>query len=476
MAIDLPRVRLSDLVHAASQYVVPAVSRRAVSLRHNLVSGADSLAQSIDRRFRDRLEGRARTFAERALGFDFRDSVPFVPRTVEKLLGSEHTAYNVLGLAQTMVDIAASLMHYASIVGVREFMQAYKTVGSSLDRLSVHPEFAPYAQLHYQHWIEDYAKIHGLSVRFENTELVPQEGPAVYAVFCHSSIFPDFFLPYLDPRGAFVADAYNFRDNPVSRRFGFSLMGDLFGQPLVDRKDPARNEKLFDHIIDVSARHGIRPIWFPNGTRVPRAWKDDGTLDRAGFYSSAPNAKNAKHYLQAGGVAVNAVRLAKKVGRTVKVVVVTIQGPEYVMPKSAGKPPFIQPTRLRGDIVHRFVQVIEVSPDSKERQVITDLGRNLHLQAKADLGIDEYLVECVGRWSGSEQKAKAFAEKAKNGKGEIWFILADRIRAIHPSLPERAQFIQRLLEAVDILNPNGALDTLLEEVTAFMMKHQFDAH
>jgi hypothetical protein len=476
MALERPIVRLSDMVRVATSLVrdrIPAVKNGP-----NGYSFPQSLAHRIDVFFRERLDGGLRPFLERAQGIDFTQSSSLISRRLQNFFGPEHTAYNILGLAQTTADIATALVHYAAMVGVKKFWEEYQAVGNSLDRLAVHRDFAHYGPLHYRRWIENYAKIHGMKLSFESAELVPQDGPVIYAVFCHSSIYPDFFLPYLDPRAAYVADAYNFRDNSLSRKIGFSLIGDLSGQPLVDRKDGVRSDKLFKHIVDVAAEYGVRPVWFPNGGRVPRAWKEDGTLDRAGFYSSVPKLNDFKKYLQSIGVAKNAVHLAKKMGQTVKVVVVTIQGPEFIMPKSVQKPPFIQPTRIRREIIHRFVDVFNVDPTASPNQVTASLGRNLHVQAKKDLGIDDYLIQCVEQWGeakGLSGRGEVFANRAKVVKDEILFIIADRIRSIHPSLPQRGELIEKLFNLLESSEQNGPFGALLEEVTTVMLAHQFDS-
>ncbi len=264
-------------------------------------------------------------------------------------------------------------------------------------------------------------------------------------------------MPYFDPRVVYVADAYNFRDNMKSKRSGFALMGDGYGQGLVDRRYSdieeeqqridERNKGLLSEMVENGATYGIRYIWFPNGTRVPIAEDDEGRQTRSGFFSSVVDLDMPRLYVQSGGVALNAVRLAARLNRPVKLPVLTIRGAEFVMPNKSKGPPYIQEDGVGKTIVHRVVKVLEVpvpEDDSSRNKRITaaglmaSFGREIPKIAREDLEIDSYLADVAEGW-GRKLGLSGTRERLleRGGKDEGFFINTDRIRSIPASIPHR---------------------------------------
>lgn len=389
------------------------------------------------------------------------------------LLGHEHTLYNLFGLGETALSLGVILGDHAATVGLSQFLTNYRGTLDGEKRLPTDRSFFPGSIRGYHRFVEKYTKVHRLKVRFEGVEAIPsREEPVVYAAFPHSSIFPDFFWPYVDSQALCAADVWNFRDDPIERILGFSLLTDLRGQPLVDRRDRERNDELFERMLDDNQQFGTRPIWFPNGTRVPYAFGDDGSQARAGFYSSIPNSNSLWTYVQAGPY-LNAIRLAARLNKPVKLGIVTTRGAEFVMPNLTRRGPFIQPNRIRREVVYQLVEVVNVSvPEKgKEMKPLATLARDVPAIAGRDLGIDDYLRERTSQWgrsrghTGTDEKFREWTAKEDTG-----LILADRIRSIPVGHPEREEILTKFLNAVhrDADWSKGDLAPLMGRIAAII--------
>lgn len=87
-------------------------------------------------------------------------------------------------------------------------------------------------------------------------------------------------------------------------------------------------------------------------------------------------------------------------------------------------------------------------------------------RAKEAMGIDSYLASLVSRWTGvNEADFAALADK-----DERLYILADRIRCIHPRYPERVLFHRRLGQA---LTDPAAVPGLLKDVSGFLKRVEY---
>jgi len=451
-----------------------------ISTVSGLISQAASLpVEVLESQIRRSLSDVTKPFEERVTGLAFAGHPSISQRILRRAVGREHLVYNLMGLQETVGSLSLALGHYALMVGATQFLQDYQNTLVGENRLPPNPEFVEWGRLHVARWNRKYARANELNVRFEGVERIPQEGPVVYGLFPHTSIFPDFFLTFVDPRVMHVADVYNFRDNQAARRGGAALLFDRMGIPMVDRRNPERSKVLFNELVDASALYGIRNAWFPHGGRIPRAYEDDGRSARAGFYSNVPNPADPKTYIQTEGLAANAVALAKKTGQTVRVVVMTLRGAEFVMPKKTRSFPFIQPNLAGETITYRVVDVLDVPPPdagrNSLRQIVT-LARGVPKIAKDDLGIDLYLRSVVDGWRsclGQPNSGEIFAERS--AREETYLILADRIRSIHPSHPERSLFAQRLIDALHKASApeSNELEGFLGEVSEVLLRVQY---
>lgn len=453
----------------------------------------------------ERAEGeRADASAEAALSFDAilprldapRPELRFASGrsrgrdTMRALFGVDHRAHSAAGLATNAAALYSGLVHYALQAGTEEFLARY--LGSALSRRFVPVDdnrFILTARRHFLYSIELYAAALGLDVLFEGTERIPAEGPVVYIAANHASIFPDFLFAWADPAALPVADAVNFSYNLGARLFGAALFFDLLGLPLVSRakapggeRDQAAmtgNDALGARLFELVSRHGVRPIFFAQGGRVPTAYDDGGEQARAGFYASSPDPRRPDVYFQPGGALIAASRIANEANMPVSLIALSMQGNERVMPKNrARKFPFFGATRMNQRLTYRVVDVMSVEPGERKLSAIAGRAREA---IRRDLKIDEFLEEVVGRWAlAAERPAAAEAFRKAAMLDERLFVIADRIRCIHPGLEQRALFTEALLDILELRDRSGrvppsAISPLLAHVTAAVKRFEYSA-
>ncbi len=401
---------------------------------------------------------------------------------LEGLFGAEHKAYSAIGVGANVYAIALAMAHYAMLVGARDFISQYCRHAATQEHLPVDSNgFIGIARRHFLHGIEIYARALGLDVVIEGKEMIPRDGMVIQLAANHSSIFPDFLFAWADERFAPVADVDNFSYDWLARRSGAALYFDLLGLPFIKREkrgdkaggDAQRRatatDELSQRLISLMTELGVRPIFFGQGGRTPTAYNDDGSQAPAGFYGNAPDRRKPEVYFQAGGVIIAASRVARKTGRDVSLVLVSMKGGEMVMPKHAAKSfPFVGTARVGQRVVYRVVDVITISPEERRLGAIAARATDL---LRRDLGIDAYLEEVVGKWAALEGKPELGAQYARlAADDERLRIIADRIRSVHPRSPKRAIFSRQLLGLICELAEGSvdgdALSEMLAEVTA----------
>jgi hypothetical protein len=401
-------------------------------------------------------------------------------RIAELAFGKDSKFYSALGLASNAFAISIELAHYSAHVGPGEFLSRYLDYALSRGLLPVAENtFLDAARRHYLHGIDLYARALRLDCEFEGVEKIPKEGIVVELAANHASIFPDFLFAWADPYAMPVADADNFSFNLPARIFGAALCFDLIGLPLLSRKGAAgaRGDKgtaamqdLNRRTFDLVVEHGIRPIFFGNGGRVPTAYEDGGDQAPAGFYANAPDPHRPDIYFQPGGAVATAARLATDSGSEVSLAVISMRGTERVMPKDRAKSfPFFGPCRTGQSVSYKVVDVIGVRPGEKN---LTAIARQAREILKRDLGIDPYLCGVVRKWAwhaGRPAASEAFERAA--GRDERLFMIADRIRCIHPRFRERRQLVKRLLDLVDA--SGGGIPELLLDVTRIVKAFEY---
>lgn len=467
-------IRLSDIAREIVRTEFTSRVPTAVAALPSTAFGASWVAlNGLSGVIRGRLSSSPRAGSHQTANWEvppdlhFAENIPGYYQFLIDKLGSEHVFYNLLALGVTAASVGDALGDYAATVGLRQYFADYlKSLQEGFERLPPNDKFIESSRAKYAQWAVRYAKAHRLDVLCQGREKIPKEGPAVLAFFSHDTIFPNFLYPYFDPRVVYVADADNFRDNLKSRRSGFALMGDGFGQGLVDRrysgieeeqqKINERNKVLLNQMVENGAIYGNRYAWFPNGMRVPIAEDDEGRQTRSGFFSSVVDLDHPRYYVQSGGVALNAVRLAARVNRPVKLMILTIRGAEFVMPNKSKKPPYIQENGVGKTIIHRVVKVLEVpvpEDDSSKNKRMTaaglmaSFGRQITQIAREDLEIDSYLADVVEDWGrkmGFTGTREKFLERGEKDEG--FFLNTDRIRSIPASIPHRRRQREEAIE------------------------------
>ncbi|HSA60422.1 MAG TPA: hypothetical protein VLJ37_12150 [bacterium] len=422
----------------------------------------------------------SRRFPPVSDGIRFADDPNLANDILFRAFGDEHVLYNLIGLAQTFRAMGNAMGHYAHEVGFETYLRTYMDTLSNGNRLAISEELkgAQRSVLEkvgviYSDWVMKYAAANGWNVRFRGVEKIPPEGKrVVYAMAPHSAIYPDFFFTYADHRMVPVADLFNFRDNPSSRKFGMALIVDLIRLPLIDRRNPRNAIQCMKQIRDAAIEYNYRPGWFINGGRVPPAYEDDGTLARPGYYSNVIDIEKPRIYVQATGAVANAIDIARETDEPVTVVVVTISGAEC-MRKISGDFPFIQPNTIGGDIVYEVADSFQVTGDDRKRR--GELGEKVDRIARENLAIDLYLREVVQQWGlkrGDVEAGRLFDQRASTDVA--YRILADRIRSIRPSNHARTRFIHRLLNLVTAEAPpaTSEIDAFLQEVSQAVLDAQ----
>jgi 1-acyl-sn-glycerol-3-phosphate acyltransferase len=379
-------------------------------------------------------------------------------KTIMRLFGEKNCLGSAMGGGANVYALSLALVDFAMHTGLREFMAKQSAYARSKDLIDVRENyFLELAKRHFLHGIDVYAKALALDVIFEGRENVPDQGIVFYLAANHASIFSDFLFSWLDPAAAPVADVENTNFNRAARKVGAALYFDLLGLPFIKRPGAegeddrharmSSADALSKRLTELVAIHGVRPIFFGQGGRVPTAYDDHGNQARAGFYSNAPDPKKPDVYFQAGGVIAAAAKLARQSGRPVSLGLVSLRGSEMIMPKDVAPSfPFFAPARSGQTITYRIVDVVKIEPFQKG---LSKLAKRAVEALKRDLEIDPYLESVVATWAqdaGKERLGDAFAETAQ--KDERFYIIADRLRSIHPRYPERRHFKARLLNTV----------------------------
>ncbi len=363
-------------------------------------------------------------------------------------------------------------------------------------------------------WALRYARTNKTTFVFHNREAVktiPEGARKIVVEFNHDSLYLNFGSIWsFFPRARIIADRYNFHDNPFFRAFGISWFLDVIGLPFTDRPKP--DDKKIDREAQVQAAaktfkaaagpngngkepsaqvvaqadsflersaYGIDLAIFPQGGRVPRAYHEDGSLATPGIYSNVAVAKWPHLYFK-NGFAEIAVLAANKSQESVYIPILLsddgsgTHGSYYTAPKASKNAPFFQRNTTGQTVNVRLERVIEVKPGSHADEI----SRQVIEEAKRGLGIDGLLRDVIADWATARGQAEAgarFARWAEQGEG--WYVLADRLRCIHPSLPERQGYRDRLFRLLvkESLDDNDLREAaaLLIDVSATLKKTEY---
>lgn len=353
---------------------------------------------------------------------------------------------NLSGLWETLKFVAKARRTHSRVVGWRETFRS--RLQSLLPRrhATADERYLKAVDPLIRQWALQYAEANRMTLRFEGVEAFEQikGDPSVFVSFPHSSIYPDFLFWGAFPRARFVADYRNFHEYWAMRLLGIPWFLDVFALPFVVR--PPRGRKLTKKEVqklralketllaatkDGMERFGISPVYYPNEGRVPRAYNDNGTLDKTGLYSNVLDLTKPAIYTAWGGTLGLAFDIAIRRKGVVRIPIIHTDGAGLVMPKVASVPPFIQQNYTGRTVTFRVVGIVEVRPDSNRG----DIERRIMKIAKRETGIDQYLREVVRRWAvGTEAQGAEENFAARTESDERWSIIADRIRSIHPTV------------------------------------------
>jgi len=358
-------------------------------------------------------------------------------------------------------------------------------------------------------WAMRICEHYGVTLKFNDLEKlksIPQGAPVVFASFPHSAIYTDFLFWAALSRARFVADKRNFHDHWFIRAIGLAWFLDVIGLPFVSRDKTKPNngapvssrtslapqpssvppphangngngsqavQDLYEQTTDRMSRYGIQPVYFGQAGRAPRAYRDDRTLGRPGLYSNVVNPKKPERYYNLNGTINTAIAAARQSGQDAYIPILHIDGSGRVMPKIAKNPPFIQPVQP-GDITFSIVDTIRVSATSE----IADIERQIIAAAKKATGINEFLQREFNRWANEAENPELTVTFAAQADAqEILYIIADRIRSVHPNRAERNQFKARLMDIVERTAAGevigDALRILLADVSSVVKETEY---
>ena len=412
------------------------------------------------------------------------------PRYADGVTPDTSVRYNLAGLEQTMEMLALCIWRHIRVEGWDETYKSLSATLRSKTHAPVSPKYLQEFDVLIRQWALRWARANKINVRFENVEAwekIPKGAPVVWTAFPHSSIYPDFLFWIEFPRVRFVADVKNFHDHPYARPLGWIL--DVIGIPFVDRDPktgPERNKLLYPILIENMKAYLLQALWFPHGGRQATAFRVDPQtkkiiIDRPGFYSSINSPEYPERYYNPIGTAETVFQAAASFGQKVYVPVLIIEGAGQIMPKFAKNPPFIQPNTAGGTVTYRIADVLEVEPvENTFAKHHLLLGRKIIDAAKKGTGIDIYLRETVIReWAdelGVPHLKEKFPADSSTKANELFYIIADRIRSIHPKLPgEKRKKAKEKFFAV-LEDPNSQhekLRELLHEISKIVKETEY---
>jgi len=352
-------------------------------------------------------------------------------------------------------------------------------------------------------WAMRICEYYGVTLQFKELEKlkgIPKGAPVVFSSFPHSAIYTDFLFWAALSRARFVADKKNFHDHPIVRAIGLAWFLDVIGLPFVSRGKGKRSggvnsrqstpppanssmppaaangsvsHDLYAQTTDRMSRFGIQPVFFGQAGRAPRAYRDDRTLGRPGLYSNVVDPKNPSTYYNLRGTVRTAIAAAKQSGQDAYIPILNIDGSGRVMPKIAKSPPFIQPVQP-GEVTFSIGDIIRVSADSNP----SEIEHQIIAAAKKATGINEFLQKEVARWADQAGRPSASDDfVAQAEKDETYYIIADRIRSVHPNMSQRNEFRSRLLELAGLAargeSVTGRLQNLLLDVSKIVKETEY---
>lgn len=435
-------------------------------------------------------------------GLHFADWEGPVNQQLLQTFGRRHVIYSDLVTANIAGALLRANREYVNRFGSLYALTDYLITQTHERRLESNPEFRSWIEELYYVSLYEAVKAAHLDVSFENMDIVPQEGPVLYAVAPHRTIIYDFLLSLADRRAMPMADAYNFRYNAYARLSGWGMNIDQMGvgalhrvksgeSPEAKAAKKEANRALFEHDLDLAINADKRWVVFINGTRTLTAYEEDRRQAMGGYFSAIPDPDMPEHYVQTGALLEMAKAIARRTQKPVPIIAVTIHDADRVMPKLSDRFPFRQENRAGGHIRYRAVEKFEFSPSDSGRELreqSSRIGRGLDEAFRSDLGIDEYLINDVTReWAtqssdGDQEYAdrivRMLREKLSTKRGLLYLITADRIRSIdpyYPYVPGRDEFQRRYIQQIEqnTDNAKGPLSELLKAVTDVAYKNQY---
>ncbi len=345
-------------------------------------------------------------------------------------------------------------------------------------------------------WARQTNAMSGTRVTVEGRENIPPAGTHAIYVLNHVSLLDDFKWNLWDRCIRYVACAKNFHDGEEGddslfsvRRLGVKWLAEIVAHPTISRElrtdAEHRNLILMDRMVEMARKYKIRSAWFGTGTRSPTNWEDNGTQGTSIDYAAAPNKKDYWEYIKFGGAVTNAIKLMKATGEKVHLVMGRSNGIEFVNPNLSKSFPWINPNRIDRNIVYKFSKPIIVAPTAEEnfneKIAMSQYGRKLKksfLDETKDMR--GYLLRRLGAWGnqkGLPDIAAFVSERAEKDPNQTLFVVLGRLCALHPSLPERQAYIDRLIAYLQSGQPfardQEKYTQLMQEITQSVFETQY---
>ncbi len=331
---------------------------------------------------------------------------------------------------------------------------------------------------------QQWSRSYGMEVLFKGFDDPKlSDGTPLIWVQNHTSIWPDFLLTLQRPKIRFAARANNYRDNWKVRITGLAKTLSRIGSPFIDGEGATKLIEEMGRLTEL----GVELLIFPQGTRAPRAYNDDGTIDAPGLYSTWKQNKGKIEYEKflSSGAALTALQLADKIGNTVSMPVVACRGTHRVMPKISGSQPFIQPARTGQTVTYELVDVISVKSEvgctaRRMTERIEEIMAQMTRSFARGMEINNLLADRVFSWAmalsltsaGSDLKT-TFILKAKDDPRLL--MIADRIRSMPVDTAEerasRQKYQRKLIEIVQ--GASSSREDLLKEVSMAVREAEY---
>ncbi len=371
----------------------------------------------------------------------------------------------------------------------------------------------------------------------EQLTTIPEGAPVIMIGNHDSSMWPSFWAAFLmrlsdgrDIHGRPIADISNFALAPWMRLSPLSVLGialQKLGLIYVPRKSKPKKRKLWKRILinwnplllplrglyhggvwaltrlgllekahfdwpkDLvdKAKMGIYPLGYPAGGREPACYNEAGEVIQSSPLANVLSTKNP-HYFIARGIAEQAVEIASQNGgQTVYAPYIYTNGAYRVAHKQKkGFGAFVEPITTDQDVNYSVQGIDQVQPNESADAVSTRWEK-LSIEAT---GTEQVLQEQVLDWlqryrrddarrlhdvfiaqASGQMAARDASVEAAKGNYPIHYLIAARITAIRPGLPnnDRRVFQDRFFDLLNNQVDHSKMQEMIEQLNHANLEH-----